>query len=122
MEQLGIQFESIREGQLSASMPVDKRTHQPFGLLHGGASAVLAETLGSFGSHQLIDHKTQAAVGVELNINHLNGIKSGEVIGEAQIIKRGKTLHVWQIDISDREGKAIATSRLTVMIKSVVSA
>jgi len=121
MEQLGISFTSIAPRQLSASMPVDHRTHQPFGLLHGGASAVLAETLGSFGSHQLIDAKHQAAVGVELNINHLNGIKSGRVIGTASLIKEGRTLHVWQIDISDEQGKAIASSRLTVMIKQLIA-
>ena len=97
-------------------MPVDSRTHQPYGMLHGGASVVLAETLGSVGSHFLVKDDGKAAVGIEVNANHLKSIRKGWVYGEANIVHRGGKLHVWSIDIKNEAGELICTSRLTVMI------
>ena len=114
---LGIQFTKMEMGYLEATMPVDHRTHQPYGLLHGGASAALAETLGSYGSHILVKDKGALAVGVELNINHLKSKRSGVVTGKAKILHKGKSSHVWSIEIVDEENVLLAISRLTVMIK-----
>ncbi|MFN9391702.1 MAG: PaaI family thioesterase [Flavobacteriales bacterium] len=114
---LGIRFTRIRPGYLEATMPVDDRTRQPYGLLHGGASAALAETLGSFGSHLLVQDSGGLAVGVELNINHLKSKRGGEVTGKATILHQGKRTHVWNIEIADEEGHTVAVSRLTVMIR-----
>ena len=115
-EVLGIEITSIEEGVVMGKMPVDSRTHQPYGMLHGGASVVLAETLGSIGSHFLVSKQGKAAVGLEVNANHLKSIRSGWVFGEARIIKKGGRIHVWSIDLKDIEGELICTSRLTVMI------
>ncbi len=114
---LGIEITRVEDGLVEATMPVDHRTHQPFGLLHGGASAALAETLGSFGSHFLVAPSGGFAVGLELNINHLRSKKGGVVTGRAKILHQGKSSHVWNIEISDEEGNLIAVSRLTVMVK-----
>ena len=115
---LGIEFTHVEIGYLEATMPVDQRTHQPFGVLHGGASAALAETLGSFGSHMMVSESGAIAVGIELNINHVGSKRQGVVTGKARIIHAGKSTHVWGIEIVDEEGKLIATSRLTVLIKA----
>ena len=115
-EVLGIEITSVEEGVVMGKMPVDSRTHQPYGMLHGGASVVLAETLGSIGSHFLVSKQGKAAVGLEVNANHLKSIRSGWVFGEARIIKKGGRIHVWSIDLKDIEGELICTSRLTVMI------
>lgn len=115
---LGIEFTVATPGYLEATMPVDHRTHQPYGLLHGGASAALAETLGSFGSHMLVQESGGLAVGVELNINHLKSKRHGMVTGKAKILHQGKSSHVWNIEVMDEEGHILAVSRLTVMIKS----
>jgi uncharacterized protein (TIGR00369 family) len=98
-------------------MPVDARTHQPYGLLHGGASAALAETIGSFGSHLLVEKEGGIAVGVELNINHLKSKRHGLVTGKGTIIHQGRSSHVWNIEICDENGGLLAVSRLTVMVK-----
>ncbi len=123
LESLGIEIKKVEEGYMEGKMPVDHRTHQPYGLLHGGASASLAETLASFGSHLAIDNERFGAVGVQLNCNHLRSKSEGTVIGKAQLIKNGRKLHVWRIDIEDEQGKLIATCGLTVMIidKSTLS-
>ncbi|MFM9986937.1 MAG: hotdog fold thioesterase [Flavobacteriales bacterium] len=118
MGMLGIEFTHVEIGYLEATMPVDHRTHQPFGLLHGGASAALAETLGSFGSHMMVSETGGIAVGIELNINHVGSKRQGIVTGKARIIHAGKSTHVWGIEIVDEEGKLLATSRLTVLIKA----
>ena len=112
----------LEKGYVEGTMPVDHRTHQPYGLLHGGASAALAETLGSVGSHFLVHENGRAAVGVEINTNHLKGIKSGTVTGKAKIIHQGGKLHVWNIDIVDEQDRLIAVARLTVMIIPKVNA
>lgn len=114
---LGIEFTVLEHGHVEATMPVDARTHQPYGLLHGGASAALAETLGSYGSHILIQEEGGIAVGVELNINHLRSKKQGLVTGVAKIIHQGQNTHVWGIEILDEEKKLLAISRLTVLVK-----
>lgn len=114
---LGIEFTVVEAGYLEATMPVDHRTLQPFGLLHGGANAALAETLGSYGSHVLVEHQAMLCVGVELNINHLKAKRSGVVTGKARIIHQGRSTHVWGIEIVDEVGELLAVSRLTVLVK-----
>ncbi len=114
---LGIEFTEAGEGYLMARMPVDGRTHQPFGLLHGGASVVLAESLGSVASWMLLDDPTQQrAVGLEVNANHLRAVRSGWVYGRCTPIHTGRTTHVWDIRITDEQGKLVCISRLTVAI------
>ncbi len=115
-EALGLELISVEHGTVVGKMPVDARTHQPYGLLHGGASVVLAETLGSVGSHFIAAPKGKAAVGIEVNANHLRGVKSGWVTGTARLHHEGGKLHVWHIEIEDEGGRAICTSRLTVML------
>ena len=115
-EVLGIEILEIKDDFVKGKMPVDSRTHQPYGMLHGGASVVLAETLGSVGSHFLVKDDGKAAVGIEVNANHLKSIRKGWVYGEANIVHRGGKLHVWAIDIKNEAGELICTSRLTVMI------
>jgi len=115
-EVLGIEIIGINDDCVKGKMPVDSRTHQPYGMLHGGASVVLAETLGSIGSHFLVKDDGKAAVGIEVNANHVKGIREGWVYGEAKIVHRGGKLHVWSIEIKNEAGELICTSRLTVMI------
>ena len=115
-ESLGLELTSIEDGVVKGRMPVDSRTHQPYGLLHGGASVVLAETLGSVGSHFLVAHEGKGAVGIEINANHVRPVKSGWVYGTATLKHRGGKVHVWSIDIKDSKDNLICTSRLTVMI------
>lgn len=116
MEHLDITFLEVSEEQLVAQMPVDHRTQQPMGLLHGGASAVLAETLGSVGSLCFIDSSTQAPVGLEINCNHIRSAKSGLVTGTCKPIHLGKKTHVWDIRIENDEKQLVCVSRLTVAI------
>jgi 1,4-dihydroxy-2-naphthoyl-CoA hydrolase len=98
-------------------MPVDHRTHQPMGLLHGGASAALIETIGSIGSSLMIDLQKQAPVGIEINANHLGSVRAGSVRGVGRIVHAGRRTHVWQVDITDEAtAKLVCTGRLTVMI------
>lgn len=116
-EALGIEFTEAGDDYLTARMPVDKRTKQPMGLLHGGASVVLAETLGSVASTLLIeDISKESAVGLEINANHLRAVKSGYVYGTVTAIKIGRRTHIWQIRIRNEEGKDSCISRLTCMI------
>lgn len=115
-EAIGLEITSVEPGLVKGKLPVDARTHQPYGLLHGGASVVLAETLGSVGSHFLVAEAGKGAVGIEVNANHVRSVKSGWVYGEAKIVHQGGKLHVWSIEIKDEEGKLVCTSRLTVMI------
>lgn len=115
-EALGIELTKVGHGLVQGRMPVDHRTHQPYGMLHGGASVVLAETLGSVGSHYIAAPLGKAAVGVEVNANHLRSVRSGWVNGKATLHHEGGKLHVWHIEITDELGKAICTSRLTVML------
>jgi 1,4-dihydroxy-2-naphthoyl-CoA hydrolase len=113
---LGIEFEELGEDYLKASMPVDERTKQPYGILHGGASCVLAETLGSVASRLCLDPEKEYPVGIEINANHLRQVSSGRVTGIATPIRIGKSMHVWEIHITDDSGKLSAVSRLTVKV------
>ncbi len=113
---LGMQFTEIGDNFLKASMPVDDRTRQPYGLLHGGASAALAETLGSIASALVIDQDKFMCVGLEINANHVRGVKSGLVTGTCTPLHLGSSTHVWDIRINDEKGKLICVSRLTVAI------
>jgi 1,4-dihydroxy-2-naphthoyl-CoA hydrolase len=115
-EQLGIRFTEIGDNYIKASMPVDHRTHQPFGILHGGASVVLAESLGSRASYLCLRSKDHIAVGVEINANHLKSVSEGEVTGLVKPIQLGRQLHVWEIRIYNSQEKLVCISRLTVAI------
>lgn len=115
-EYIGIEFLEIGENYLTARMPVDHRTNQPYGLLHGGASCVLAETLGSIASAMVIDQSTSICVGLEINANHVRSAKSGFVTGLATPLHLGKSTHVWDIKIHDEEKKLVCVSRLTVAV------
>jgi len=113
---LGIELTEIGENFLKARMPVDERTIQPYGLLHGGASAALAETLGSVASAYVIDQTQYYCVGLEINANHIRGVRDGYVYGTATPLHLGKTTHVWDIRIYDEREKLVCVSRLTVAI------
>ena len=113
---LDITFDAFDDESITASMVVDHRTHQPFGLLHGGASVVLAETLGSMASYLCIDASKFYCVGLEINANHLRGLRSGRVTAVAKAIHIGRTTHVWDIRLTSDEGKASCVSRLTMAV------
>ncbi len=115
-EHIGIRFTELGENFLKATMPVDHRTRQPYGLLHGGASVALAETLGSVGSALVIDTDQFICVGQEINANHIRGAREGYVTGTATPLHLGAGSHVWEIKIHDEVGKLICISRLTVAI------
>lgn len=115
-EHLGMCFSEIGDSYLKATMPVDHRTKQPYGLLHGGASVALAETLGSVASALVIDPSASLCVGLEINANHIRSVKEGFVTGTATPIHLGSSTHVWEIKIHDEKGKLICISRLTVAI------
>ncbi len=115
VEHLGIRFLELGEDFVKASMPVDHRTVQPYGLLHGGASVALAETLGSFGCLFCLP-EDQECVGLEINANHLRSLRQGEVVGTARPIHAGRTTHVWEIRVEDRAGRLVSLSRLTLLI------
>ncbi len=116
---LGIEFVAIGEDYLEAKMPVDHRTHQPMGLLHGGASVALAETMGSVGAFSILDQSKYFCVGLEINANHLRGVKSGYVIGRTTPIHLGKQTHVWEIRIRDEQDHLICISRITMAILEI---
>ena len=116
MEALGIEMVSVANHEVVATMPVDHRTHQPFGLLHGGASVALAETVASIGAFHLIDQETEACVGLEINANHIRGKKSGIVTAYATPVHHGKTTMVWEVKIVDEENELICLSRCTMAI------
>jgi len=113
---LGMEFTEIGDNFLKARMPVDDRTRQPYGLLHGGASAALAETLGRVAPAHVIDMQRYYCVGLEINANHIRSVKEGYVYGTATPLHLGKTTHVWDIRIHDEREKLVCVSRLTVAI------
>lgn len=115
-ETLGMQFTEVGENYIKATMPVDHRTHQPYGLLHGGASVALAETLGSVGAALTVDPDKFICVGMEINANHLRSVRSGTVTGTATPLHRGSSSQVWEIKIHDDHGKLVCISRLTVAV------
>ena len=115
-EHLAIEWTELGDNYLKAKMPVDHRTNQPYGLLHGGASCVLAETLGSVASALVIDNSKFICVGIEINANHIRSARNGFVHGIVTPIHIGSTTHVWDIKINSEEDKLICISRLTVAI------
>ncbi|MEY3854702.1 MAG: 1,4-dihydroxy-2-naphthoyl-CoA hydrolase [Bacteroidota bacterium] len=117
LEHVGIEFIELTPDYIKAKMPVDHRTKQPFGLLHGGASVVLAETMGSIASALSVENPDkQTGVGVEINANHLKSARGGFVIGTCTALRIGRTMHVYDIKIHDEEDNLICASRLTVAI------
>ena len=116
VELLDIRFEAFDDDSLTASMVVDPRTHQPYGLLHGGASVVLAETLGSTASYLCIDSTQFYCVGLEVNANHLRAVTSGWVTGTARPVHIGRTTQVWQIDMCNEAGQPTCVSRITMAV------
>jgi 1,4-dihydroxy-2-naphthoyl-CoA hydrolase len=115
-EAIGLEFTAFGDDWLEATIPVDHRTKQPAGLLHGGASVALAETLGSVASVLYIDSKKQSVVGLEINANHIRSARDGKVTGRVKAIHLGRTTHLWEIQITNPEGKLVCLSRLTVMV------
>lgn len=113
MEQLHIEYLEVSDGYVKARMPVNERTKQPMGILHGGANLALAETIGGLGSALIIDLDEFDVRGSQISANHVGTTKSGWVFAEAHILHRGKNTHVWNIDIKDEEGKMVSTCRLT---------
>lgn len=116
METLNIEYIDAGTDFLTAKMPVNSSVHQPMGLLHGGASVALAESVGSAASHFFIDAKTQEVRGIEISANHLKSIREGVVFGTARIIHQGKSIHLWEIKITDEAGNLISLCKLTNMI------
>jgi 1,4-dihydroxy-2-naphthoyl-CoA hydrolase len=116
IEHLGIVFTAAGEDWLQGTMPVDARTHQPYGLLHGGASVVLAETLGSTAGNLCVDNSREVVVGLEVNANHLRAVREGVVTGTARALRVGRTTHVWEIRIEDGRGRPCCISRLTLSV------
>jgi 1,4-dihydroxy-2-naphthoyl-CoA hydrolase len=115
---LAIEFVETGEDFLTARMPVDDRTRQPFGILHGGASAALAETVGSVAATLCLDVDRQAAVGLEINANHVKSVRAGYVYGTARPVHLGRRTHVWEIRITDEAQNLVCISRLTLMVVS----
>jgi 1,4-dihydroxy-2-naphthoyl-CoA hydrolase len=113
---LGIEIISIEKGSVTATMPVDDRTRQPFGLLHGGASVALAETVASVGAYELVDQENEVVVGLEINANHLRAKKDGYVTAVGTVVHHGKTTMVWDIKIKDEDDRLICISRCTIAI------
>lgn len=113
---LGIQITEAGDDYLCATMPVDERTVQPFGLLHGGASVVLAETIGSVAANMTVDTAQQYCVGLEINANHLRSAREGVVTGTGRPLHIGRTTQVWQIDIKDNKDRLICVSRITLAV------
>ena len=115
-EHLGMEWVELGDKFLSARMPVDYRTKQPYGLLHGGASVALAETIGSVGASMVTDHNKYYCVGLEINANHVRAVKEGFVTGVGTPIHIGKTTQVWDIKIYNEAEKLVCVSRLTVAV------
>lgn len=115
IEHLGMEFTELGD-TMKATMPVDARTHQPAGLLHGGASVALIESLGSFGSALRVDISKYNVVGIEVNANHIKGVTSGKVTGVATIVHEGKRTHIWEAKVYTDDQQLVSTGRLTVMV------
>ena len=113
---LGIEITDFGDEHISGKMPVDDRTKQPFGLLHGGASAAFAETLGSIGAGSQVDLEQYSVVGIELSSSHLKAVKNGWVYGKATPIRIGRTIQVWDINIKNDNDEAVCKSRLTLAV------
>jgi len=117
--QLGIEFIQVGTNSLTAKMPVDARTRQPAGLLHGGASVLLAETLASCAAWQTIDRRQSSAVGIEINANHVRGVRDGWVIGTVLPIHLGRTTQIWEVRIVDNLEHLVSIARATISILAI---
>ena len=113
---IGLELTNVSNLCVSGKIPVDNRTKQPFGLLHGGASVALAETLGSIAGNLHVDCNTEMVVGIEINANHIKSVDSGWVHGKAEPIKIGKRIHIWEIKICNDKDELICISRLTLAV------
>ncbi|MDN3019787.1 hotdog fold thioesterase [Paenibacillus sp. BSR1-1] len=116
IEALGIEITHIEEGKIIATMPVDERTRQPFGILHGGASVALAETVASLGAYELVNKEEEAVAGLEINANHVRSIREGVVTAVGTVLHQGRTTQVWDIKITDDQGRLICVSRCTMAV------
>ena len=113
---IGLQYTAIGKDFIQAELPVDQRTHQPYGRLHGGASMVLIESLGSVASYLLVADQGMVAVGIEINANHIRPVRHGYVIGTAKPLHVGRTTHVWQVQIHDQKQRLVCSGRMTTAI------
>jgi len=117
MEVLGIECIEIADDYIKSRMPVAPATKQPMGLLHGGASAAMIESIGSMGSALILDLTKEAPVGLEINANHVSSATDGHVVATGKVVHAGRRTHLWQVDIHHEEtGKLICTGRLTIMV------
>jgi 1,4-dihydroxy-2-naphthoyl-CoA hydrolase len=116
VEHLGIVYTDIGKDYISAKMPVDHRTHQPLGLLHGGASVALAETLGSVAATFSVDFEKYVCFGLEINANHVKSVREGWVFGTAKPVHLGKSTQIWEIVINNESGELVCISRLTLAV------
>jgi len=116
---LGIEITDVTDDALIGRMPVEPRTYQPWGRLHGGASIVLAETLGSLGAVHTLDQEQFMAVGMEINANHIRPVREGWVIGTARPESRGRTTQIWSIRITDEQGRLVCISRFTAAVIAI---
>ena len=122
MEHIGIEFTEIGDDYVRGRMPVDHRTAQPFGLLHGGASATLAETLGSVSAYLCLDRDDQYPVGMEINANHVRSVRSGYVYGTCRQVHCGTSTQIWDIRITDEQDNLVCISRLTIAVLTMKQA
>jgi 1,4-dihydroxy-2-naphthoyl-CoA hydrolase len=113
---LGIEVTELQKGKVVATMPVDDRTRQPFGLLHGGASVALAETVASVGAFELVDKENEVVVGLEINANHIRAKRDGVVTAVGTVLHQGKTTMVWDIKITDEDDNLVCISRCTIAV------
>ncbi|WP_079507664.1 PaaI family thioesterase [Mesobacillus jeotgali] len=113
---LGIEVTELQKGKVVATMPVDDRTRQPFGLLHGGASVALAETVASVGAFELVDKENEVVVGLEINANHIRAKREGVVTAVGTVLHQGKTTMVWDIKITDEDDNLVSVSRCTIAV------
>lgn len=116
VDHLGIEVIELGKDYLVAKMPVDQRTHQPMGLLHGGASVVLAETIGSIAASLTVNQKLQHCVGLEVNANHVKSVRKGYVFGRTKSIHLGKRTQIWEINITNEQDELVCISRLTMAV------
>lgn len=116
IQTLGIEFKQIEKGKVIATMPVDDRTRQPFGLLHGGASVALAESVASIGAYELVNKEKEVVVGLEINANHIKGKRDGIVTAIGTVLHQGRTTMVWDIKITDEQDQLISVSRCTIAV------
>lgn len=119
IDNLGIKFIEAGHHWIAASMPVDSRTFQPYGILHGGASIALAETLGGAGSALIVDQNKYTVHGMEINANHVRSVKTGYVYAKARLIHKGENSHIWEIKITNEEKELVCICRLTNIIKRI---